>query len=150
MKNYILPIRFGLVTGIVLIAYFLILSLFNLHSNPGYSLFNAPITLFGIYEVIKIYKERYSETFSYAEGFKSGVLTGAVATILFTIFFLLYSTEINAAFLPALLEKMHWGFKGHIGLIAFVVAIMGFSTAVVSSLTVMQLFKKSNNIIEAS
>jgi hypothetical protein len=149
MKNLLLSIRFGLVTGAVLISYFLVLSLFDKHSNPVFSLLNAPITLLGIYEVIKISKLRFPESFTYTEGFKSGVVTGGVATILFTLFFLLYSTEITPEYLPALFEKMHWGLKLHVGLIVFIVAIMGFSTSVVSSLTVMQLFKTSNNYAES-
>lgn len=150
MKNLFLPIRFGLITGASLISYFLVLSLFDIHNNPVYSLLNAPITLLGVYEVIKISKSRFSETFTYAEGFKFGVITGAVATILFTAFFLLYSTEINPGYLPALFENMHWGIKSHVGTLVFVVAIMGFSTSVVSSLTVMQLFKTSNNYVESA
>lgn len=150
MKNLLLPIRFGLATAAILIVYFLGLSLFNVHTNPAFSLLNAPITLLAIYEVIKINKLRYPDTFDYAEGFKSGILTGFVATIIFTLFFLIYSTEINAEFLPILLDKMHWGIKMHIGLIVFIVAIMGFSTSVVSSLTVMQLFKESNNYVESA
>ncbi|SEP92314.1 Protein of unknown function [Hyunsoonleella jejuensis] len=146
MKNLILPIRFGLVTSAVLIAYFLVLSLFDKHTNPAFSLVNAAITLLGIYEAVKISKLQHNSDFSYGEGFKTGLVTGAVATVVFTLFFLLYATEINAEFLPVLLEKMNWGFKSHIGLIVFVVAIMGFSTTLVSSLTVMQLFKKSRNI----
>lgn len=149
MKNLILPIRFGLVTSAVLIAYFLVLSLFNKHTNPAFSLVNAAITLLGIYEAIKISKLQYPSTFSYGEGFKTGIVTGAVATIVFTFFFLLYATEINTDFLPSLLESMNWGFKSHIGLIVFIVAIMGFSTSLVSALTVMQLFKKSNNYVES-
>lgn len=148
MKNLVLPIRFGLVTSAVLIAYFLVLSLFDKHTNPAFSLVNAAITLFGIYEAIKVSKLQYPKEFSYGEGFKTGVVTGAVATIVFTAFFLLYATEINADFLPVLLEKMNWGFKSHIGIIVFIVAIMGFSTSIVSSLTVMQLFKNSNNYVE--
>lgn len=148
MKNFVLPIRFGLVTSAVLIAYFLVLSLVNKHTNPAFSLVNAAITLFGIYEAIKISKLQYPSQFTYREGFKVGVVTGVVATFVFTLFFLVYATEINDGFLPALLENMNWGFKSHIGIIVFIVAIMGFSTALVSSLTVMQLFKKSNNYVE--
>ncbi len=148
MKNLVLPIRFGLVTSAVLIAYFLVLALFGKHTNPAFSLVNAAITLFGIYEAIKISKLQFPETFSYGEGFKIGVVTGSIATLVFTIFFLVYATEINAEFLPVLLDNMNWGFKSHVGLIVFIVAIMGLSTTLVSSLTVMQLFKTSNNFVQ--
>ncbi|GAB1858230.1 hypothetical protein MHTCC0001_30670 [Flavobacteriaceae bacterium MHTCC 0001] len=146
MKNLFIPIRFGLVTSAVLIAYFLMLALFDKHTNPAFSLLNAPITLLGIYEAIKMSKLQYNSEFSYVDGFSLGITTGFIATIVFTLFFLFYATEINVDFLPLLLEKISWGFKSHIGLIAFIVAVMGFSTSLVSSLTVMQLFKNSNNL----
>ncbi|MBC3758235.1 DUF4199 domain-containing protein [Hyunsoonleella sp. SJ7] len=146
MKNLILPIRFGLVTSAVLIAYFLVLALFNKHINPAFSLVNAAITLFGIYEAIRLSKLENPGAFSYGEGFKIGVVTGSIATLVFTFFFLFYATEISPSFLPALLDNIHWGFKSNIGMIVFVVAIMGLSTSVVASLTVMQLFKRSNNL----
>ena len=56
MNNFALPIRFGIAASGCLIAYFLVLSLFGLHVNVFYSLFNAVITGFAIYEAIKYYK----------------------------------------------------------------------------------------------
>ncbi|MBP0904761.1 DUF4199 domain-containing protein [Mariniflexile gromovii] len=146
MKKISLPIRFGLVTSAVLIAYFLILALFNKHTNPVFSFFNAVITAFGIYEVIRLSKLENPEAFSYGEGFKIGLITGFVATVLFTVFFLFYATEFSPGFLPELLKEMHGGLGADVGLVTFVVAIMGFATTVVSTLTVMQLFKNSKNL----
>ncbi|WP_034041954.1 DUF4199 domain-containing protein [Wocania ichthyoenteri] len=148
MKTITLPIRFGLVTSAVLIAYFLILALFNKHTNPVFSFFNAVITVFGIYEAVRLKKLRDAELFSYGEGFKTGIVTGFVATLFFTLFFLFYATEINPGFLPNLLEKLNGQFNLDIGMITFVVAVMGFATSVVSTLTVMQLFKNSKNILQ--
>ena len=146
MKNLSLPIRFGLVTSAVLIAYFLVLALVDKHTNPAFSFVNAIITGFGIYEAVRLSKLKDLDNFSYGEGFKTGIITGFVATITFTIFFLIYATELNSVFLSELLQKMKGGFNAGIGLVTFVVAIMGLATTVVSSLTVMQLFKKTGNI----
>ncbi|MGB5419753.1 DUF4199 domain-containing protein [Algibacter sp.] len=146
MKNLSLPIRFGIVTSAVLIAYFLVLALVNKHTNPAFSFVNAIITGFGIYEATRLSKLENPDNFSYGEGFKTGIITGFVATLIFTVFFLFYATEINTAFLPELLQKMKGGFNADIGMITFVVAVMGLATTVVSSLTVMQLFKKTGNI----
>lgn len=147
MKKLSIPIRFGLVTSAVLIAYFLILALFNKHINPVFSFFNAVITTFGVFEAVRLSKIEDPENFSYGEGFKTGLITGFIATMLFTSFFLLYATEFNANFLPELLKEMHGGLGADVGLITFVVAVMGLSTTVVSTLTVMQLFKNSKKII---
>lgn len=148
MKNLSLPIRFGLVTSAVLIAYFLILALFNKHTNPAFSFFNAVITAFGIYEVIRLKKLENQDDFSYGEGFKTGIVTGFIATLIFTFFFLFYATEINGSFLPELLQTIKGGFNVDIGMVTFVVLVMGLATTVVCVLSVMQLFKKSRNILQ--
>ena len=146
MRKFTLPIRFGFIISATLIAFFLFLALFNLHTNPMFSLGNGLITGFGIYEVIKYHKLRVGKNFSYSSGFTSGIVAGFVATIIFTAFFLLYATEINPAFLSNLLEVFSGDYSVGIGVVCFVVAIMGFSTTVVLTLTCMQLFKDSRNI----
>lgn len=147
MKTLSLSIRFGLVTSAVLIAYFLILALFNKHINPVFSFFNAVITAFGVYEAVRLKKLKEAESFSYSEGFKTGIITGFVATLLFTTFFLFYATEVNPEFLSKLLEKINGVFTIDIGMVTFIVAVMGLATSVVSTLAVMQLFKNSRNIL---
>jgi hypothetical protein len=149
MKKLALPIRFGLVISACLIAFFLILSLFNVHTNPLFSLFNGVITGLGIYEAIRVYKLEQGANFSYINGFKIGLVAGAIATILFTIFFTFYATEINPGFIANLLDVFSAGYNVGIGIVAFVVAIMGFATTVVLTLTFMQLFKSSRNIIQS-
>ena len=146
MKNFALPIRFGIVLGALLISFFLVLSLFGLHTHPAYSLGNSIIVGFGIYETIRYYKLEQSNAFSYSGGFTVGIVAGFLATLMFTVFFLLYTTEINNDFLLNLLSVFKGDYNVSVGLVTFVVAIMGFATTVVLTLTCMQLFKKSRNI----
>ena len=146
MKNLTLPIRFGIVISALLIAYFLMLSLFGLHTHPAYSLGNSIIVGFGIYETIRYYKLEQGSNFSYTGGFTVGIVAGFLSTIIFTIFFLLYATEVNSDFLTSLLEVFKGDYKVSVGLVTFAVAIMGFATTVVLTLTCMQFFKESRNI----
>ena len=148
MKKISLSLRFGLVTSAVLIAYFLVLGLFDLHKNPLFSLFNSVITGFGIYEVIRLRKLQNINSFSYGEGFKTGVFTGVIATLIFTTFFLIYSTEIDLNYLPELTNSMNGNFNINAGLITFIVAVMGLATTVVSAFVIMQRFKISRNMPE--
>jgi len=146
MKKIALPVRYGIAISGSLIAFFLILSLFGLHTNPAFSLFNGVITAFGIYEAIKTYKLKQGSKFNYTTGFTTGIVTGFVATFIFTIFFTFYATEINTGFLVELLEVFKGDYNVDIGLVAFSVAIMGFATTVVLTLAFMQLFKGSRNM----
>ncbi|MCR9263866.1 MAG: DUF4199 domain-containing protein [Flavobacteriaceae bacterium] len=145
MKNLTLPIRFGIVTSAILIAYFLILSLMGKHTNVFYSLFNGIITGFGIYEAIKYTRIRQGKGFSYGSGFTAGITTGFVASLLFTIFFAFYATELNSHFLDELSKVWAKDYKNFQGIVFFTVAVMGFATTLVLTLSFMQLFKSSNN-----
>lgn len=143
--KFALPIRFGLVTAGVLIAYFLILSLFGWHTNVLFSLFNGVITGFGIYEALRYRKLELGSAFDYRTGFQTGLTVGGVATIAFTIFFAIYSTELNAEFLSQLSSAWFDDYQNFEGIVFFTVAIMGFATTLVLTLTFMQLFKPSYN-----
>ena len=145
MKKVSLPIRFGIIIGIILTAYFLIISLFNAHTNPLFSLFNTAITGFGIFETIRYYKLEQGKAFNYSNGFTVGIVSGFIATVVFTIFFLFYVTEINSNFISELPEVFKGNYKANVGLVTFVVAIMGFATTVVLTLTSMQYFKNSGS-----
>ncbi len=150
MKKLSLPIRLGVAISGSLIAYFLVLALFGWHTNPVFSLLNGVITGFGIYEAIKAYKLREGADFSYTNGFTIGIVTGFIATLIFTAFFLLYATEFDSEFLSNLLTIFSNNMQLSIGIVAFVVAIMGFATTVVLTLSFMQLFKTSRNIPQNS
>ena len=146
MKNLSLPIRFGIVTSACLMAYFLILSLMGKHTNVFFSLFNGVITGFGIYETIKYTKLREGKGFSYGRGFMAGITTGFIATLLFTAFFAFYATELSGTFLNELSEVWAKDYSNFEGIVFFTVAIMGFATTLVLTLSFMQLFKTSNNL----
>ena len=146
MKNYALPIRFGIAASGCLMAYFLILSLLGLHTNIFYSLFNVVVTGFAIYEAIKFYKLKKGASFRYGNGFIAGLLTGGVATLIFTLFFTFYATELNPGFLEELSTKWASEYRGFEAIVFFVVAVMGLSTTLVLTLSFMQLFKPSNNL----
>lgn len=144
MKKYALPIRFGVAASGSLIAYFLILSLFKLHTNVFFSLFNAVITGFAIYEAIKYYKLKKGNDFTYGGGFVAGLVTGGVATLIFTLFFALYSTELQPGFLEELSTKWANNYRSFEAIVFLVVATMGFTTSLVLTLSFMQLFKSTN------
>ncbi len=146
MNNLALPIRFGIIISAVLVSFFLILSLIGLHTKPFFSLFNGVITGFGIYETIRYYKLERGKRFTYAGGFAAGIISGFIGTLIFTAFFLFYATEANPSFLSNLLVVFKGDYNVGVGLVSFVVAIMGFATTVVLTLTCMQLFKVSRNI----
>jgi predicted membrane metal-binding protein len=150
MAKFSIPIKYGVAIAAGLIAYFLILSLFGAHENPFYSLFNGVIMGYGMFESIKHYRLKKGNKFKYQKGFMASLITGFNATIIFTIFFGLYATEFNPGFLDELITNWIKDYNTHIGIVLFVVAIMGFATSLVLTLAYMQLFKDSWNTKEAN
>lgn len=145
MKNQSIPIRYGIIIAVVLIVYFLLLSLLGLHTNPIFSLFNGVITGAGIYLCIKRYYEFKGAKFKYQKGFMAGLISGFLATFIFTLFFGIYATNFDANFLSEILEGWQNDNNTSVAMLLFVVATMGFATSLVFTLSFMQLFKSSWN-----
>ena len=146
MGLYAIPIRFGVATSGCLIIYFLMLSLFELHTNVLFSLFNVVITAVGIYLAIKMFRDRSEQNFNYGEGFVAGMVAGGAATLIFMMFFTLYAMELDTDFLANLSTTWFQQYHFFEAIVFLTVAIMGFATSLVLTLFFMQLFKTSNNL----
>ncbi|SEK89740.1 Protein of unknown function [Aquimarina amphilecti] len=146
MKKSTIPVKYGSLVAVGLIAYFLILSLFGVQTNPVFSLGNGIIVAFGLYKAMKDYKLEKGSEFEYQKGFMAGLFTGFNATLIFTIFFAIYVTNINTSFLPEMLANWSSHYHVGVGIVVFVAAIMGFATTFVLTLSFMQLLKESWNI----
>lgn len=148
MKNLSVAIKFGLFISIGLIVYFLIISIFDAHTNPFFSLFNPVIVGVGMFMAINAYRKEKGTKYKYQKGFKTGVIAGFLATIIFTIFFAFYATELEPDFIEKLLSRWDRDWYINIGMIIFTVALMGFATTVVLTLAFMQILKDSWNTAE--
>lgn len=148
MKKSKIPVFYGLFIAIGLIAYFLLLSLFDLHKNPLYSFFNVVIVGIGMFACIKKYREQKGSKFKYQKGFGALFSSGVIATIIFTAFFAFYATELNPDFLEELLAMWESDWYVNIGMVIMTVALMGFATSIVLALTYMQYFKRTWNTKE--
>jgi hypothetical protein len=148
MKQFGVPLIFGSVIAIGLIVYFLILSIFGVHVNPLYSLFNPVIVGIGMFASILYYKNKKGKKFKYQKGFSTGLKAGSISTIIFTLFFGIYATELSPDYLERLLEMWESDWYINIGMVIFTVALMGFVTTVVLTLTFMQILKDTWNTKE--
>lgn len=144
MKSSAIPLRYGIILGVALIVYFLILSLFGLHTYVWFSLANGILTGVGIFMATKDFKAK-KKNFKYQKGFMAGLMTGFYATVIFTIFFAIYASNINPDFTSELLKEWAMSPDMGFGQVVFVVATMGFVTTFILTLACMQLFKDSWN-----
>ena len=148
MKKLSIPLTYGIIIAVLLAAYFLLLALFDLHINPVYSVFNIVIMAGGMYLAIKKYRKKKGAKFKYQKGFMTGLSTGFMATILFTGFFAVYTSELNPGFQERLVTMWESDWFVNIGMLIFTVALMGFATTFVLTLSFMQLLKPTRNTSE--
>lgn len=138
-------IRYGVVIAVVLIAYFLVLSLFGLHENPWLRLFNGAIMAYGIYAVIRFRKLLEGDSFDYYKGFKSGIYAGFLATLIFVGFMALYMFHLNPGFPEKLMDNWVKDYYQGPGILVFILVVEGFASTVVLTLAFMQKFKPTWN-----
>ena len=142
MLHLIYPVRKAILIAVSLIFYFISLSFLNLHTQPIFSLLNTVITGVGLYLSLKAFKMRLGEDFNYYKGFIFTIYTGFLSVTFFTIFFLVFITEIQPSFLEEMLQSFYINYFTGPGIVCFVVAIMGYSTVIVTSLLLMMYVKK--------
>jgi hypothetical protein len=146
MKSNTLYVKYGLLIGVALIAYFLLIRLLGLHDNHWLRIVNGVIVAYGIYAVIKKKKSIEKDNFEYFSGFGVGILTGVIATFVFVIFMGVYLFHIEPPFADLLMEYLVGA--GGPEILLLILAIEGVSSSVILSLTFMQKFKVSRNITE--
>ncbi|WP_026754532.1 membrane protein [Sediminibacter sp. Hel_I_10] len=145
-STFKISLRYGLAMTLCLIAYFLILRLFDLHENPWLRLFNGVIMSLGVYYSIKYYKLSSKTTFTYINGIKTGLISGLIATVLFTIFMAIYMFHLDVEFTQKLLGDWFEDYGVGANILIFIIFIEGMASSVVLALGFMQFFKNSNNI----
>ncbi len=132
------PLKFGILTAVILIVYFLVLGMGGVNANPAYSVFNVVITASGIALAIKEIKEKNAGKIHYRRGFETAFLTGIIATVIFSVFFITYFV-----YAPGFSEKLLKvvGKYANTGGVFATVVIMGVTTSFVVSFALMQLNK---------
>ncbi|MGS2741289.1 DUF4199 domain-containing protein [Sinomicrobium sp. M5D2P17] len=139
-------LRYGIVTAIVLIAYFLIVRLFNLHENIWLRLLNGVIVAYGIYASIRFKRLVLREKFDYYAGATTGIFTGFIATLIFVGFMGIYMFHLDPTFPEKIMNTWIKSYNQRPGILLFILAVEGFASSVVLTLAFMQKFKPSWNL----
>lgn len=145
-----IALKYGSITGVALIIYFLLLATINLHLQPVLSFVNVIITGAGIFLAIQELKKSKKNGFRYQFGFATGLMTGFLATVVFTLFSILYITELNPNFTKIFMDQWEFDWFAGKAMLLLTIFLMGLATTMVLTLSFMQLFKDSWNTIEGS
>ncbi|MBJ7879480.1 DUF4199 domain-containing protein [Gelidibacter salicanalis] len=145
-RSLSVALKYGLFIAGSLIAYFLILKLFNLHNNIWLRLANGLFMAAGIYFSIKYYKFKFNSEFSYVDGFKTGLLTGFIATGIFVVFMAVYMFHLDPEFPETVLRGWFDDTGQGAGLLILIILMEGLASTAVLTLMFMQIFKKSQHV----
>lgn len=145
-RSLSVALKYGLFIAGSLIAYFLILRVFDLHNNAWLRMSNGLFMAAGIYFSIRHYKLKYNSEFTYVDGFKTGLLTGFLATGFFIVFMAIYMFHLDTEFAENILREWFDNTDQGAGLLIIIILIEGLASTAVLTLTCMQIFKKSHHI----
>lgn len=137
--NYYL-LSAGLVTGFVLIAYFLILRFSGLGLNLEFRILDFIILAIGIYYGLKRIRYHEPEHFSYLRGLITGTAIGALACFTFALFLWAYLLFLDPAFMQELLEGAPFGPLLNPYIIALVLIAEGAGAGALFSFIAMNSF----------
>ncbi len=145
-RSLSVALKYGFFVAGSLIAYFLILRVFDLHDKPWLRLANGLFMAAGIYFAIKQYKHKYNADFTYVDGFKTGLLTGFIATGCFVVFMAIYIFHLDKQFAQSILHTWFDNTERGEAMLIIIILMEGLASTAVLTLTCMQIFKKSQQV----
>ena len=140
-----IAIRYGLITFLGLVVYFLLmkwLGLFEIHELRGLNFF---ILLAGIGAALKHYKENSNSEFMYFQGLSLGILTTLTAIIPFGVFVFFYLV-LDVAFMQNLIANEPFGRFFNPFILSFLVVFEGIFSGGLMSFGFMQYMRKSHMV----
>ena len=137
-----IAIRYGLMTTVWLIAYFLIMKLVGLVHILELRTLNFVFLVGGIYLAIRRYK-KHNDSTTYLQGIGIGLLTSAVAVLPFALFIFIY-LQLDQGLLNYIIEQDQFGQHLNSYILSFIVAFEGFFSGMILTFIIMQYMKRSH------
>jgi hypothetical protein len=105
-------LKWGLITGITLVVYSIILYTFNLTTNAAFSLIIYGIMIGGLILGMREYRTNNGGYMTYGEGMGLGALLSAVAGLLSSAFTVFYTQIIDPGFQERMIEQVRDQMEG--------------------------------------
>lgn len=146
-------LKYGLLTAVGLIVYFLLMKLLGFEHIIELRFLNGVIMAIGVVMAIRAYKISLNGEISYFKGIGSGLVTAVVATVLFATFMLIYIKAFDDRLLEVLSAESLFGERMAItpGIVVFVVLMLeGVISGFFISFIAMQWFKRPDHQVPNS
>lgn len=140
-----LPIKYGALTALGLIVYFVLMKLLGLETNFLLRIFNFVFIVAGIYAMYRAMYNAPNDGPSYFAGLGSGIVLTVTAVIVFLVFLGAYVTYFDPDFMQILEDSQIWGADLELVEITFAIFVEGLASGLIISFGLMQYFKKNIN-----
>lgn len=146
-------IKYGLVTALGLVLYFLLMKVIGLVHVVELRFLNALILTIGIVMAIRALKNMKQGRMRYLQGIGVAYITALVATIIFAAFMVVYIKAFDENLLEVLTAENLFGERMSItpGLVVFVVLMLeGMISGIMIGFIAMQWFKRPDHKLPGS
>ncbi len=140
-----LPIKYGALTALGLIVYFVLMKLLGLETNFLLRIFNFVFIIAGIYAMYRVMYNAPNEGPSYFAGLGAGVVLTVTAVLVFLVFLGAYVTYVDPSFMQVLEDSKIWGADLELVEITFAIFVEGLASGLIISFGLMQYFKNNIN-----
>jgi hypothetical protein len=119
-----IPENYGLRTAAGLIAYFLLMKVFNMAHVVELRFLNLVILIVGVFFALKKFKNTHTEHMNYFRGLITGVATAAIGSVIFAVFLFVFM-KVDTNMMNAIIENEPMGRYLNAYMAAFIVALEG-------------------------
>ncbi|MFL5753374.1 MAG: DUF4199 domain-containing protein [Bacteroidia bacterium] len=140
MKTNKLSILSGLVTGLVLIAYFLLMKLLGLNRVLELRFLNLVFLFIGVWFTLSRANKKYGDLY-YLHGLGLGLQTSFIAVSLFSAFIGFYLQAVDPGFMEYLRVQANLGKYINPWILAHVIFGESFSAGAIMTFILMQYYK---------
>ncbi|HEX9651540.1 MAG TPA: DUF4199 domain-containing protein [Cyclobacteriaceae bacterium] len=138
-----ISVRFGLLTTVGLLAYFLIMKFVGLVHIVELRTLNFLVLVIGIYKALKAFQKNNEQPMGYLQGWGIGCLTSSVAVLPFALFIFIY-LQLDPALMEYIRNRDEFGRFLNPYMLAFVIAFEGIVSGLVLTFILLQWMMKSH------
>lgn len=137
-------IRYGLLTALGMLVYFVVATLLNLTERIEFSFFNGFILAVGVTLAIARFRQAKEDRMAYLQGFGTGIITALTSAVAFGLFFIVYAL-INPAIMEQISARDYFGFDLSVTIAFLAIILLTAMGGMIISLIAMQYFKSPDH-----
>ncbi len=136
-------LRYGIITGIIMIVFFLLLKLIGIENVEEARMAAYIFIILGVMMAIVKYKKKHGNVMPYLPGLGVGFVLGLVSSIIYGAFIMIYTSYVDNEYENTLRTQDYFGSQLSPVMLCAAYALMGLVVGAFSAYILMMLYDKS-------